>query len=112
MRKNVDTIYAAKGMIHFKLVRTIAGQLSWASGIFPWIKSFNSSLWGALTAHMVDGGPRCSLKKRPTHLFFALRIEQAIAWLRMLLYGLVRDAEGKCLVMQKWYSILAFSLKL
>ena len=50
MRSNVAKVSSAKGLIPLKLVKTVAGQLSWASGIFPWIKSFNAALWAGITA--------------------------------------------------------------
>ena len=51
---NVDTLHHAKGTVSLKLVRTVAGQLSWISGLFTWIKSFNACLWKALTAHVEE----------------------------------------------------------
>jgi hypothetical protein len=104
MRDSVDILHKAKGMIDCKLVQKVAGQLSWASGLFPWIKGFNSALWAALTAHASEK-EKYSLKKRPTQLFFILRISQAIAWVRMLLAGVIRDGGGKTLLVQKWTSV-------
>jgi hypothetical protein len=91
-------------MVDCQSVQKLAGQLSWASGLFPWIKGFNSALWAALTAHISEQ-EKYSLKKRPTQLFFVLRIAQAIAWIRMLLAGVIRDAGGSALIVQKWTSV-------
>ena len=46
-----------------------------------------------------------SIKKRPTQMFFILRIAQAIAWIRMLLAGVIRDISGKAFTVQKWTSV-------
>ena len=110
MRAAVDMLHKAKGMVDIQTVQKLAGQLSWASGLFPWIKGFNSALWAAITAHTSEQEKyslkqeKYSLKKRPTQLFFVLRIAQAIAWIRMLLAGVIRDAGGNALVVQKWTS--------
>jgi hypothetical protein len=107
--KNVETVHNAKGMIQLKLVKTIAGQLSWASGIITWVKPFNGCLWRAITAHvqeMAETHTRATKrKKRPTDLFFTLRIAQAIAWILKLLRGLVKSPKGKAFVVQKWFSL-------
>ena len=85
---NVDTLHHAKGTVSLKLVRTVAGQLSWISGLFTWIKSFNACLWKALTAHVEESrnASMSSIKrrqKRPTHFFFTVRISQAVRWTHM-----------------------------
>ena len=54
MRGNVDKLFKAKGTVHIKQVQHVAGQLSWASGLFPWLKCFNTMLWGAITAHVTE----------------------------------------------------------
>ena len=48
---------------------------------------------------------KVSEKKRPTHLMFAKRISQAVAWTRLLLAGLIRDQDGKPVVMARWFSV-------
>jgi hypothetical protein len=82
LRDNVEELFRARGLVNIKPVRIVAGQLSWASGIFCWIKSFNACLWRALTAHVeeLEGVvPKASrARKRPTDLMFTVRIEQAI----------------------------------
>ena len=111
LRDDVQNIYGSKGMIQLGLVQKVAGLLSWASGLFPWIRGFNACLWAALAAHAREQATgtacasRISAKKRPTHLFFALRIKPAISWIRMLLTGLIRDCEGQALVLEKWFSL-------
>jgi hypothetical protein len=109
LQSNVNEIFGARGMVNLKLVRTIAGQISWASGIFYWLKSFNACLWSALTTHVNE---QCALavkpgraRKRPTDLMFTARISQAIAWIRALLMGLIKDAHGKVLPVQRWRSL-------
>jgi hypothetical protein len=103
MQEAVDKLHKARGMIDCQLVQRVAGQLSWASGLFPWIKGFNSLLWSAITAHAAEQ-EKYTVKKRPTQLFFILRIAQAISWIRMLLAGVIRCGEGKALIVQKWTS--------
>jgi hypothetical protein len=49
--------------------------------------------------------PKVSEKKRPIHLFFARRIHPAISTIRLLLAGLIRDIDGKQLVMARWISL-------
>ena len=74
----------------------IAGQLSWVSGILKWVRGFNACLWAAILAHVAERNttPRVSNKKRPTHLFFVLRIQSALAWIRSLLAGAIRNRDG------------------
>jgi len=103
IRESVEKLHKARGMVDIQLVQKVAGQLSWASGLFPWIKGFNSCLWSAITAHAAEQN-KFSMKKRPTQLFFILRIAQAVAWIRMLLAGLVKDSKGRALPVQKWTS--------
>ena len=86
LRANVDALHKAIGMVKLMLVQHVAGQLSWASGLFPWIRSFNVA----------------SAKRCPAQLFFVMCIKQAISWIRLLLAGLVRDPTGKQLVVQRW----------
>jgi hypothetical protein len=108
LQQAVDEIHNAKGMINLRLVQRVAGQLSWASGMFNWIRGFNSCLWAAITAHTAEAGRyenKFSTKKRPVQLFFVLRIAQAIAWIRMLLAGLIRDRNGHAFKVQKWTSV-------
>ena len=81
-----------------------------SSGIFVWIKSFNACLWRALTSHIEESAPGFVLaqrkkKKRPTALFFTLRIHQAISWIRRLLAGLVKKANGDAFQIQRWFSL-------
>jgi hypothetical protein len=105
----VDALHTNKGMVPICKVRTVAGQLSWASGIFPWVKCFNAVLWRAMTAHLEEATSKTNKmsrrRKRPTDLFFTLRIAQALAWVRMLLHGLIKDTRGKRILLQKWYSL-------
>ena len=108
--KNVDTLHLAKGTVNLKLVRTVAGQLSWISGLFTWIKSFNSCLWRALTAHVEESrkavvSSNRRRQKRPTDLFFTVRISQAVRWTRMLLHGLIRTPDGTAFKVQRWHSL-------
>ena len=107
---NVNSLYHAKATVNLKLVRTVAGQLSWVSGLFTWIKSFNACIWRALTAHVEEcrtatASSSRRRRKRPTDLFFTLRIHQAVRWTHMLLHGLVRTPEGKPFQVQKWHSL-------
>ena len=75
---NVDKLNKAKGMVDIKQVQRLAGQLSWASGLFPWLKCFNTMLWGAITAHVTEQYfQKWPKKKRPGPLFFVVRIRQA-----------------------------------
>ena len=63
---NVEALHGAKGMVDIQLVKRLAGQLSWASGLFPWIRSFNVMLWGAIAAHTAEqANQKYSAKKRP-----------------------------------------------
>ncbi len=108
LQQGVEAIHKAKGMIDFKCVQRVAGQLSWASGMFRWIRGFNACLWAAMTAHTADPAQyrkKFTDKKRPTHLFFVVRIAQAIAWIRMLLAGVVRDRDGQAFRVQKYTSV-------
>ncbi|CAK0883204.1 unnamed protein product, partial [Prorocentrum cordatum] len=101
----VDAIHRSTGVVHVKEVRKIAGQLSWASGLLPWLRGFNACLWAALAAHDQEQNAqalRFSAKKRPGQLFFLLRIQQAITWIRLLFAGLIRDREGKAITVQRW----------
>ena len=49
LRSLVEEIYSAKGMIPIQKVQRAAGQLSWAGGLFPWIRRkslhSNSTIW-------------------------------------------------------------------
>jgi hypothetical protein len=104
----VELIHGSRGLVPVKTIQRVAGQLSWASGMFTWIRGFNACLWAALTAHAAEQSKlatKWSLKKRPTQLFFVLRVQQAIAWIRKLLAGVVRDPSGSALVVQKWTSV-------
>jgi hypothetical protein len=103
---NVETLRRAKGMVNLKLVSRVAGQISWASGLFPWIRSFNTLLWGALTAHTAEQfAKKFSDKKRPSQMFFVVRIAQALKWIWTLLSGAVKDIDGKRLPVQRWTPI-------
>ena len=108
LRQGVEEIHQAKGMTDLKKVQRLAGQLSWASGMFRWIRGFNACLWAVIIAHTTDAvalREQWSAKKRPTQLFFVTRIAQAIHWIRMLLAGLIRDRQGNGLAVQKWTSV-------
>ena len=79
-------------------------------GLFAWIKSFNACFWRALTAHVEEGRTAITSsskrkQKRPTDLFFTLRIHQAVRWTYMLLHGLVKTLEGVPFRVQKWHSL-------
>ena len=90
-------------MVCAKRVRTLAGQLSWASGLFPWIRAFNSMLWGALQAHSVEiHSDKWSAKKRPTQLFFLVRISQALEWIAALFAGAIQSTTGTAMPVQRW----------
>ena len=114
LQGEVEDVHAAKGMIPLKKVQKIAGQLSWASGIFPWIRGFNSCLWAAIASHTREHAfaAKFSSKKRPMQLFFALRVQQAIAWIRMLLAGVVRDRDGEAIRVQRWASVASRAAEL
>ena len=113
LRSEVERLHQAKGMVHLSAVQRVAGQLSWASGMFPWLRGFNSCVWAALTSHKaeqlaVSGAStkaRWSRKKRPTQLFFILRISQALRWIRLLLTGVITDSTGNTLKIQRWTSL-------
>ena len=96
MKLNVDTLHHARGMVDIRIVERLAGQLSWASGLFPWIKCFNAALWASITAHKSEEPlAKFSARKRPTQLFFIQRIAQAVAWTILLLGGLLRTPGGQ-----------------
>jgi hypothetical protein len=107
LQKGVEDLHKAKGMVDLKLVQKVAGQLSWASGMFRWIRGFV-----AHTADPVKYRKKFTDKKRPTHLFFVMRIAQAIAWIRMLLAGVVRDREGHAFKVKKYTSVATRSQRL
>ena len=46
MQDNVNKLFKAKGMVDIKQVQRLVRQLSWASGLFPWLKCFSTMLWG------------------------------------------------------------------
>jgi len=103
LRANVANLKSAKGLVNIALVRKVAGQLSWASGLLPWIRSFNTMLWGAIAAHEGEAfSEKFSQKKRPTQLFFIVRVAQAVLWISRLLAGAVVDNEGRKLPVQRW----------
>ena len=103
LKANIKKLRQAKGMVDIQQGQRVAGQLSWASGLFPWIRSFNTMLWGAITAHTTESySLRFSEKKRPTQLLFLVRIDQAITWIWFLLAGVVRDRDGVRLPVQRW----------
>ena len=99
----VNKLRKAKGMVDLKVVKTLAGQLSWASGLFPWIRSFNTMLWGAIAAHTAEQArTKWSAKKRPMQLFFVVRITRALDWIAALFAGAIRGVAGKRLSIQRW----------
>eukprot|EP00971_Amphidinium_carterae_P254769 5057353-Amphidinium_carterae.1 len=71
----LDELRNSTGMVAASKVKTLAGQLSWASGMFTWLKSFKKRLWGALLDH-----DRCPSRPRANHLLFILRIKTALDW--------------------------------
>ena len=86
----------AKGMVDIKQVQRLAGQLSWASGLFPWLKCFNIMLWSAITAHVTEQYyQKWTKKKRLGQLFFVVRIWHAQAWERLLDSGLIATPEPR-----------------
>ena len=83
----------------------MAGLLSWASGVLPYIKPFNGCLWAALTAHVAELEQRpirTSKRKRPTHLFFILRVRQAIIWIRRLVRGNLKTKDNRIFTLSRW----------
>jgi len=58
-------------------------------------------------AHVAEqnGRVRFSTKKRPTHLFFVLRVQQALSWIRLLLAGQVRTRDGLQMPIERWTPI-------
>jgi hypothetical protein len=104
LRKAVEVLHSAKGLVPIKQVLRLAGQLSWVSGIFKWIRGFNTSLWGAIAAHVAEhsSNTKRSAKKRPLHLFFVLRVHQALSWIRLLLAGLIRTRDGNKMPVERW----------
>ena len=85
--------------------KRLVGQLSWASGLFPWLKCFNTMLWGAITAHVTEQYyQKWSKKKRPGQLFFVVRIWQPLAWVTLLVSGLIATPEPK-LRIQRWTDV-------
>ncbi|CAK0867373.1 unnamed protein product, partial [Prorocentrum cordatum] len=96
MRSSAERLREATGMVNIKAVQQLAGQLSWASGL---IRSFNSALWGVIAAHVAEhAAAKFSAKKRPTQLFFIVRVRQAIEWVRLLLAGIVGTPQGNLAV--------------
>ena len=86
-------------------MQRLAGKLSWSSVFFPWLKCFNTMLWGAITAHVTEQyDQKWSKKKRPSQLFFVVRIRQALAWVRLLISGLVATPERK-LSFHRWTDV-------
>ena len=92
------------------------GQLAWAGGLLPWIRSFNANLCAASVAHPAKqaGAARpsskrslagCSTKKRPMHLFFARRLMPAIGLVRKFFYGFIVDGDCKSLALGRWFSV-------
>eukprot|EP00971_Amphidinium_carterae_P180891 3588327-Amphidinium_carterae.1 len=51
MKDAVKSLLHSTGMVDVLVVRRLAGQLSWASGMFKWLRSFNRHLWAALASH-------------------------------------------------------------
>jgi hypothetical protein len=112
MQANIETVHNARGTPQLMLVRTIAGQVSWASGISEWLKCFNACVWAALSSHSAElAAARClvcrkAMRKRLlTDIFFTIRTKQAFAWIRLLLAGLVKDPKGKAFIPGKWQSL-------
>eukprot|EP00971_Amphidinium_carterae_P272637 5411018-Amphidinium_carterae.1 len=79
---NLDELRAASGMVGADRVKTLAGQLAWASGMFTWLKSFNKRLWGALLEH-----EQCPSRPKASHLMFVVRIKTALDWVHAALNG-------------------------
>ena len=71
VQRIVEKLFKAEGTVDIKQVQRFAGQLSWASGLFPWLTCFNTTLWSAITAHVTEQYyQKWSKKKRPGQLFF------------------------------------------
>ena len=105
--KLLNDILETKGMIAIADVQRAAGLLSWMSGIFRYIKPFNTCLWGAITEHArsLENRPAAqTAKKRPTHLIFVLQIAQAVRWVHTLVTGQLKTENGKELRLRKWFS--------
>ena len=105
MKAATDALVKAKGLVDIKLVQRLAGQLSWAAGLFRWIRSFNTALWAAISAHTSEVYfQKFSDKKRPSQLFFVMRIAQALRWIQMLLGGLLASP-SRALTIRRWVDI-------
>eukprot|EP00971_Amphidinium_carterae_P328410 6460277-Amphidinium_carterae.1 len=63
-------------------VKLVRGQLAWASGMFSYLRSFNSCLWAALAANATEVRQR-----QPKHLIFVLRVVHALRWIAAALDG-------------------------
>eukprot|EP00971_Amphidinium_carterae_P348125 6490334-Amphidinium_carterae.1 len=85
----LDGLLNAKGLIRTKDLQRLAGQLAWASGLFPFLRSFNGCLWSALAANAVDES-----KRHPKHLVFVLRVAHALRWIAAALHGGVTRVRG------------------
>eukprot|EP00971_Amphidinium_carterae_P190725 3784882-Amphidinium_carterae.1 len=68
MRSAVKSLLTMSGMVDVAVVRKLAGQLSWASGMFKWLRSFNRHLWAALASHDLQAVRRHG-QRRPVWLF-------------------------------------------
>eukprot|EP00971_Amphidinium_carterae_P297903 5919072-Amphidinium_carterae.1 len=76
-------------MVDVAIIRKLAGQLSWASGMFRWLRSFNRHLWAALASHdlqLVRHSARS--RRRPAWMFPVKRIAHALKWVDVALDGI------------------------
>eukprot|EP00971_Amphidinium_carterae_P013730 270433-Amphidinium_carterae.1 len=97
----LERLLNAKGLIRTKELQRLAGQLAWASGMFPYLRSFNSCLWAALAANAVDESQR-----HPKHLVFVMRVAHALQWIAAALHGSVtRVRAGMQRNIQAWLSV-------
>eukprot|EP00971_Amphidinium_carterae_P139049 2755948-Amphidinium_carterae.1 len=77
----VETLLKTKGMVDIAKVKRLAGQVSWASGLFPWLKCFNRHLWASIVDHELPT-VGASGRSRPSHLIFVRRFEPSLRWLK------------------------------
>eukprot|EP00971_Amphidinium_carterae_P305947 6079834-Amphidinium_carterae.1 len=91
MRQTVKDLLNATGMIDVKVIRRLAGQLSWASGLFRWPRSFNRHLRAALASHDLHQARRSS-GRCPAWMFPVKRITHALRWVDVALDGIGQTA--------------------
>eukprot|EP00971_Amphidinium_carterae_P061199 1211578-Amphidinium_carterae.1 len=87
MKDAVKSLLHSTGMVDVSVVRRLAGQLSWASGMFKWLRSFNRHLWAALASHDHQLVHRRT-HHRPVWMFPVKRIVHALRWVDVALDGI------------------------